>query len=179
MIGDTRAMTAEVWPFAAHPPRWDPARLGKIVLAVFALLLMIAAGLVAYRLASNAEQARERREQRAAAEAAGIQLVDYRGTPYKEAEADLDEQGLIPVVEFAPVDVSYEKDIVWGQFPEPGVAVDEGDTVTLYVSTGEPPSEEGGDEGDKGDGEEGGPGNSDEAPGKDKKDKDKGKEEDD
>jgi serine/threonine-protein kinase len=172
LTGDTRVVSTEAWPFVAHPPRWDPARLGKIVLGVFAVLLMIAAGLVAYRLVSNAELARERREQRAAAEAARIELANYQGTLYQDAQADLEEQGLFPDPEFSLVE-GFEEDVVWGQYPEPGVTVEEGDTVTLYVSTGEPPSEDGGDEGDGDGDEEDGPGNSDEAPGKDKKDKDK------
>jgi hypothetical protein len=170
--GDTQVANVAAWPFAAHPPRWDPARLGKIVLGVFALLLVIAAALVAYRLVSNAEQARERRERQAAAEAAGIELLDYRGTPYQEAEAELEEQGL--VVDVVPSDVEgFEKDIVWGQDPEPGATAEEGDPVTLLVSTGESPSEDGGDEDDEDGEEEDGPGNSDNAPGKDKKDKEK------
>jgi serine/threonine-protein kinase len=167
LTGDTQIAPA-AWPFAAHPPRWDPARLGKVVLAVFVLLLVIAAGLVAYRLVSNAELARERRERQAAAEAAGIELVDYRGTPYPEAQAELEEQGLVP--DIVPSDVDgFEKDIVWGQDPGPGATVEEGDTVTLLVSTGEAPSEDGGDEDD--DEDDDGPGNSDKGHGKGKKDK--------
>ena len=78
-------MTGEAWPFPGHPSRWDAARLGKVVLGVFALLVLIAAGLVAYRLASNAEQARERRER----QAAGIELADYVGISEEEAVEDL------------------------------------------------------------------------------------------
>jgi hypothetical protein len=59
------------------------------------------------------------------------------------------------------------------QDPEAGSTLDEGETVTLYVSTGELPAEEGGDEGDEDDDEGDGPGRSDKGHGKGKKDKDK------
>ncbi|MGH2806466.1 MAG: protein kinase domain-containing protein [Actinomycetota bacterium] len=172
--GDTETMPPEPWPFPAHPSRWDPARLGKIVLGIFVLLVLIAAALVAYRLASNAEQARERRERRAAAEeteeSAGIVLANYVGVPYQEAEAELEEQGFVVQVSDSPSGTDLPDGVVWAQDPEAGDTAEEGETVTLFVSTGAPPSETTGDEGE-GDDDDSGPGNSEDAPGKGKKDK--------
>ena len=166
--GGTAVMPA-AWPFPAHPPKWDPTRLGRIVLGIFALLIVIAAGLVAYRLIQTGERIRDR--ENTPATPTGFELPNFQDQPIDEVEAAVTELGLIPNPVDSPVE-GVEEGIVWGQDPPAGETVDEGDTVTLLVGTGEDPDEEGGDEEDKE--EEDGPGNSEEGrgKGKDKKDKD-------
>ena len=134
------------WPFA-HPPRWDPHRVGKIVIAVFALLFLVALTALGFRLASTTDSIRERNRDRAAGEArseapspAAFTLDDYRGRPFEEVEAELAAEGVL-------VDPLYEEcgqgsGLVCEQTPGPGDTVEEGQAVTLVVSTSEDEDDE-------------------------------------
>ncbi|HEX2295502.1 MAG TPA: protein kinase [Actinomycetota bacterium] len=173
-----------VWPIPGA--RYDPRRLGARVLATAAVLAVLAAGVWVWLLTrSDDDQATPPATQRAGAvEPAATEraeptseayvLPELAGMPFKEAEKQLEEQGLI--VEPSPVPSEAEKDEVVYSEPPAGAALRPGDTVTLAISTGQPEEEagEGDDEGDEGDEE--GPGNSENAPGRGK-DKDKEKDE--
>lgn len=160
VAGSGTAVLPEAWPFPAHPPRWDPTRLGRIVLGIFAVLIVIAAALLAYRLIQTGERIRD---ERANGETGGFQLLDYRGLPADKVEESLIDKGLVVRTLVSPLE-GIEAGIVWGHDPEEGETVDEGDTVTLYVGTGDVPEEKDDD----------GPGRSDKdhGNGHDKKDKD-------
>lgn len=165
--GGTAVMPA-AWPFPAHPPRWDPTRLGRIVLGIFAILILVAAALAAYRLI----QAGERIRDRDAETASGFVLEDYTGLRADLVEQSLTEKGLVVRTIDSAVE-GFEEGIVWSHEPAEGATVEEGDTVTLLVATGQDPDVESGDE-EKKDEEEDGPGNSEggRGKGKDKKDED-------
>jgi hypothetical protein len=141
----TGASEGAAWPFA-HPPRWDPNRVGKIVIAVFAILFLVALTALGFRLASQTEPIRERNRARAADTPDAspssespvvptITLDDYRGHPFDEVEAELETIGLVadPQYEECGQDEGY----VCEQSPGPGETVEEGQTVTLVVSTSE------------------------------------------
>lgn len=173
LVAGETAVLPEAWPFPAHPPRWDPARLGRVVLAIFAVLIAIAAGLLAFRLIGAGERIRE---QQAGQTPAGLVLEDYQGLPAETVEPSLRDDGLQVITRSIPAEDAegepIEAGIVWGQEPAAGATVFEGDTVTLYVATGEDPDVE--------TPEEEGPGESEEDHGhgegkgkdKDKEDKD-------
>jgi len=157
---------ATTWPFSS-PPRWDPKRLGRMVLIVFGALFLTALAALAYRLAETTEPIRERnRAARAAgedtatpSEAAGFTLPDYRGTPALEAEAELEAADMVVTAE--PTVCDEPEGYVCEQNPDAGAALDAGAGVTLLVATPEPDKES--DEDD-----DRGPGKSDEGPPGDK-----------
>ena len=167
---DLRPTTGE--PAAFPGTRWEAARLGKLVLGVFLALILLTAALALIRVASN-DPARRAARVEARRTAAGSTpgrstpapapaLVtiptDLIGLEVKEAEERLEGLGLNATIDpFAEVD----KGIVMGSNPEGGSEVQEGDTVTLFVS----PEEEGKDE-DREDEDDGPPGK---AKGHDKK----------
>jgi predicted Ser/Thr protein kinase len=161
---------AAPWPFA-NPPRWDPNRIGKTVIAVFVILFVIALGALAFRLADTTEKIRDRNRDRAAETPLPsrspmttlLTLDDYRGHPYEEIEAGLRAIGLVPDTRFQ--DCDQESGLVCEQSPAPGDTVEEGQAVTLVVSTSE------GDDGSEDD-EDSGVGKKDKVPpGQAKKDK--------
>jgi len=135
------------WPFPHHPPRWDPRAIGRAVVAIFVVLLLLAAGLLIYRLAT-ADQDGNRARRRAdggggvatPAEPATFILEDVLGENYEGARSVLEEDGLVVVRRDQPSDA--EPETVVGMLPEPGSEVSEGDTVTLSVSTGPPEESE-------------------------------------
>ena len=150
LTGETEGAAA--WPFA-HPPRWDPNKVGKIVIAVFAVLFLVALTALGFRLADTTEPIRERNRARASADtpgasetpaAATVALDDYRSRPFDEAEAELAALGLIvePQYEECGQDTGY----VCEQSPGPGEMVQEGDAVTLVVSTSDSDDEDSEDE---------------------------------
>jgi eukaryotic-like serine/threonine-protein kinase len=164
------AQEARVWPIPGQ--RWDPRRIGRAVIAIFAFLLLLAAGLLVWRLASGDET--ERRDRPGASEqpaggagdqpqepsettVAGVTIPDVVGMEKGDAEDLLKERGLEVKTEEVESD-EVEKDIVVNTDPPPGTEAQAGDAVTLFVS--------------KGGDDDSGPGNS-EGKGKDK---DKGNE---
>lgn len=154
------ATTPEGWPFPGHPPRWDPRTLGKVVLAIFAALLLIAAGLVLARLldrteptklprreaGANNEQPAAPAEETQEPQEQVVEVPSLQGSTYDEAVAELDELGVEAERNDAPND-DYEPGVVFETTPAAGTEVSRGETVTLYVSTG-PAEEEPGDEED-------------------------------
>ena len=158
------------WPFE-QPPRYDPRRLGKIVLLTFGILFLIALTALGIRLASR-ETPRERAatnggrptntERTPVVET--FALPDYRGQQADQAIADLGALGLAPIEE--PGECGQDKGVVCEQSPEPGSAVAAGDSVTLLISTSQ--SDEESDEDD-----DSGVGSKDKVPpGQEKKEKD-------
>ena len=181
--------TTSVWPIPGD--RYDPQRLGKRVLAGAAILAVLAAVAWAWVLVRSDDDQPERRRaaahrtERANVDATestnpasdGYELPNFTGQPFKEAEKELEEQGIVVVPLLQPS--GEERDEVLGSEPEAGTVVSEGDTVTLIISTGKPEEEAGEEEADEGDEpDEEGPGNSENAPGhdKDKEEKDKDEE---
>lgn len=142
------------WPFT-HPPRWDPSRLGRIVIATFIILFLIALGALAYRLTSSTEPIRDGNRQRAAGGGANepsptetrsptsFTMPDYRARPAHEARAELSALGI--QVEPLLEECGQPEGYVCEQSPGPGSTVERGDAVTLVVSTAEG-GDEGGDE---------------------------------
>ena len=174
--GTTQEMhLGETWPFPGHPTHWNIQRLGRVVIAVFAVLFLLALAALAYRLTAGSDDPRPpaRERDRAPAEspppeeepveAAGIVLEDFTGLPYDEVRTALEAEGI--VVDTDPVEAEgFEEGQVVDQSPDPGTEVFEGDTVTLLVNT--MPS-------DDDDDDENGPGKTPkEPPGQTKKDKD-------
>ena len=149
---------APTWPFT-HPPRWDPSRVGRIVIATFIILFLIALSALAFRLASSTEQTRERNRARAAggvggtpsptktAAATGFELQDYRGHPAADAEVELSALGIEIVTDSQ--ECGQPEGHVCEQSPGPGSTVEEGDAVTLVVSTSQD-DEESDDDDDSG-----------------------------
>jgi predicted Ser/Thr protein kinase len=140
---------AAAWPFA-HPPRWDPIRVGKVVIAVFAVLFLVALTALGFRLASTTEPIRERNRERAAAAETPrpsesqmtvlMTLDDYRGHPYDVVERGLTSIGLIAEAQYE--ECGQPSGYVCEQSPGPGETVEEGDAVTLVVSTSEDDDDE-------------------------------------
>ncbi len=170
------AQEARVWPIPGQ--RWDPRRIGRAVIAIFAFLLLLAAGLLLWRLTSNeagprgqAPQAEEpaggpadQPQEPTTTTAAGVTIPGtIVGMHKDEATELLVAQGL-RVDETDTDSEDFEEDVVVTTNPEPGTVVPPGEVVTLFVSTGEEPDE---------DGDSSGPGNS-EGKGKDKDKGDEG-----
>jgi serine/threonine-protein kinase len=161
------AQETRVWPIPGQ--RWDPRRVGRAVIAIFVFLLLLAAGLLLWRLASGDET--ERRGRAGGEQPAGG-AVDQPQEPTETtitgftipetivgmekgpAEELLKEQGLEVETEEVESD-DFEKDVVVDTAPPPGTEVQAGDAVTLFVSKGE----EGNGDGDEGNGGDRGQGN--------------------
>ena len=131
---------AAPWPFA-NPPRWDPNRIGKTVIAVFAVLFVIALGALAFRLADTTEKIRDRNRDRAGATDSrsptepAFTLADYTGRPLDEVAAELAAAGI--EFEQSPAECEQPENYICEQSPEAGSAISEGQAVTLVVSTSE------------------------------------------
>ncbi|HET7481485.1 MAG TPA: protein kinase [Actinomycetota bacterium] len=144
--GDAAAATtvvaaASTWPFAA-PSRYDAARLGRIVLVAFGILLALAVGALAFRLASAGNDAGTTRQRHHARSTAPAQVRpdDYTGMKVDDAVAEVTGIGLTP-------SVVGDGDVVASQNPAPETDVPKGDTVTLYTAAPEkpkPPKDKGG-----------------------------------
>jgi eukaryotic-like serine/threonine-protein kinase len=162
------ARESRVWPIPDS--RWDPHRIGRAVIAIFALLLLLAAGLLVWRLASDDET--ERRGRAGAGEQPGEEPAGQPQEPTDtttagftipativgmekhDAEELLKGEGIeVDAEEVESDDV--EKDVVVNTDPPPGTEVQAGDAVTLIVSKGE----EGNGDGDEGNGGDQGQGN--------------------
>ena len=157
--GATERLEPTVWPIPGG--RYDPQRLGRMVLISLGSLALIAVLLFALRVRDTGEQRRaaaERQEQQTAPveteEAApeGILIrEDFIGTDYREVEDSLTKAGLAVATE--PVtSEDFGPDVVVETSPPVGTTLSEGEEITLFVNTvsGE---EDDGDEED----EEGGP----------------------
>jgi hypothetical protein len=169
-----------VWPIPE--PRWDPRRIGLAVIAIFAFLLLLAAGLLVWRLASDDETEPRGRagageqpaeepaeETQEPAETTGFTIpTDIVGMDKSQAEELLKEQDLeVDTEEVESDDV--EKDVVVNTNPPPGTEVQAGDAVTLIVSKGEKENGDG-DEGNGGDQGQGNGGDQGQGNGKGKSD---------
>jgi eukaryotic-like serine/threonine-protein kinase len=172
LMGPGETAEPQIWPIPGQ--HWDPRRIGRTVIAIFAFLLLLAVGLLMWRLASGDETERRGRagtDQRAGGAAdqpqeptetttTGFTIpATIVGMEKGDAEELIKEQTLeVAIEEVESEDV--EKDIVVNTDPPPGTEVQAGDAVTLFVSKGDE------DDGDSG------PGNSEDKG----KDKDKGNE---
>ena len=133
---------------------WDAQRVGRVVLLSFAVLIVIAIALLAFRLAAGDEepQRADRPRDRGGAgqpaeeEPEVAQVVipdDILGRPFDEVSEQLtDELGLIVKDNAAPSNDFPTPGVVSAASPAPGSAVSEGDTVTLTISTGPEDSED-------------------------------------
>jgi tRNA A-37 threonylcarbamoyl transferase component Bud32 len=162
------AQETRVWPIPGQ--RWDPRRIGRAVIAIFVFLLLLAAGLLLWRLASDDEAQRRGRagagEQPAGGAAdqpqeptetttTGFTIpTDVVGMDKSEAEELLKDHGLEVETQEVESD-DFEKDVVIDTDPQPGTEVQAGDAVTLFLSKGE----EGNGDGDEGSGGDQGQGN--------------------
>ena len=167
--GATERFESTVWPIPGG--RYDPQRLGRIVLISLGALAVIALLLFALRLRDTGEQRRaaaERQEQRQTApieveeteQAQGTQGAapegvviseDFIGTDYREVADILTQAGLDVSTE--PVSSEdFGPDAVVETSPPVGTTLSEGDAITLFVNA---VSEDGDDEEE--DDEEGGP----------------------
>ena len=179
LSGDSATAVAEDWPFPAHPPRWEPRRLGRTVIAIFLVLLLVAAGLVVYRLLDRPDERRGRRTSTGAPAGAPategatmVEVPSLEGQTYEDAAAELEGLGLVPRRTEQEND-EYEAGVVFASEPVAGTEVEEGTTVTLFVSGG--PPEEDDDEEDDGNEGEGILTDSFTPPGQEKKDDKEGK----
>ncbi len=168
---------AQPWPFPDHPPSWDPRSIGRAVIAIFVVLGLIAAGLLALRLAQSDDRNRPTRQRQAVpppeqeSTPQSFPLPEVRDRNYEDARAVLEVEGLDVIREDVPSE-DYPAEVVIDTEPAPGTRVEPGATVTLIVSTG--PDEDDGDEDDedtdKGPGSKGK--GADEPPGQEKKEDD-------
>lgn len=149
--GATERLEPTVWPIPGS--RYDPQRLGRVVLISLGALAVIALLLFALRLRDTGEQRRaatERQEQQEEVPpetpggpegdtiALGEEII---GSPYKDVENALEEAGLLVSVE--EVDSSdFEKDAIVETSPPLPTELVEGDAITLFVSSGESGNEE-------------------------------------
>ena len=162
-----------VWPIPGD--RWDKRRVGRAVMIAFGILLLLAAGALAWTFLDEDDPpaaGRDRpRQNEAAAEPQGTPTPEETppasftisdsiiGSNVHDTERALMENGF--TVERIDVDSEEEKDTIVDVDPPVETTVTPGvDTITLYVSTGR--TDEGNDNG----------GPPDEPPGQDKKDED-------
>ena len=137
------APSTKVWPIPGD--RYDPMRIGRLVIGAFLLLIVIAAGLLLWRLAEDEKPARAGTEQpqtqpRASegSDATG-DTVDITeeivGMPYEPIAARLDEAGFDVTVE--PVTSDIESGLIVDTEPPPGTdGVSQDTPITLIVSAG-------------------------------------------
>jgi serine/threonine-protein kinase len=158
-----------VWPIPGT--KYDPAKLGRTVIAIFIALAVVAGGLLIWRLATKDDGRKRERRASAAAGATNeasesptelpsegfIVPEEILGEKYKDVVKSLEALGY--VVEVQTFDTQeYDKDVIVDVEPEVGSVVSPGDPITLIVSTGKEPKDEETVEG---------PGNSENAPGHD------------
>jgi serine/threonine protein kinase len=126
-----------LWPFAT-PSRYDPNRLGRIVLIVFGVLIALAVAALVYRIASSgpaAEPANGHRDRSRGALSTTVPLTDYTNWPVDAAMQDLDNRGLNG-------NLIGDGPVVASQNPAPGSPVSANDAVTLYAPADEKPAPE-------------------------------------
>lgn len=140
LAGPGTEVMQTVWPIPGE--RWDPQKLGRRVLLALGALAVIAVALLLLRLGDVREEptrTRDATEQPAAEEpdeATGGFTVpdDIIGAEYKDAEKLLKDAGLSVDKEEVPHEA--EKDTVVDSDPPPGTTLDEGEAITLIVSSG-------------------------------------------
>jgi serine/threonine-protein kinase len=127
---------------------WDAQRVGRAVLLSFAALIVIAVGLVAFRLAAGDDDPQRSERPRDGGGAGQVaedeqepaQVVipeDILGRDFDEVSEQLtNELGLNVESNEAPSNDFSTPGVVSAASPEPGSTVSEGDTVTLTISTG-------------------------------------------
>jgi len=149
-----QAEATEVLPLPL-PTHWDPKRVGKIVVGVFAALLLAIVALAAYRIANSqpasavvdappAERSDAVAEPAEAPRPVRVTIPVLEGRPFKDVKDELQSLGL--AVAEVKIPSGYAKDIVAASEPAAGARAREGDTVTVFVSEG--PAEEDDDEDD-------------------------------
>lgn len=136
-----------VWPIPGT--RWDPNKLGRIVVVTMAALALLAATLLLFRLVSDDDGGEGERRGRGGG---GVftspassptpspspspgELGDILGERFQGVQKQLEEFGL--VVDVIPVDSEEEKHTIVDVDPDVGTTVFPGDTITLYVSSGQ------------------------------------------
>lgn len=126
--------STETWPFAT-PPRYDNAKLGRVVLIVFGVLIAAAAAALVFRLAAADAPVRPKK-QRAhrppAVQPTTFAVDNYVGMPVDDATAGAEAAGLV-------VTVDGDGDVVTDQNVAPETLVSEGDPITLYAPEEEKP----------------------------------------
>ena len=179
VAGATERLETTVWPIPGG--RYDPVRLGRIVLVSLAALALVALLLFALRLRDTGEQRRASAERQEDQQEQGVQpaedsrptdesardgiLVsgDFIGTDYREVQDALSKAGLQVLTE--PVtSEDLGPDAVVDTSPPVGTTLAPGDTITLFVNV-----ISGGDDEEEG---KGGPPDHAEGKGKDKEEKD-------
>jgi serine/threonine-protein kinase len=145
---------------------WDAQRVGRAVLLSFAALIVIAVGLLAFRLAAGDDEPQGSERPRDGGGAGQVaedeqepaQVVipeDVLGRDFDEVSEQLtNELGLNVESNEAPSNDFSTPGVVSAASPEPGSTVSEGDTVTLTISTGPEDSD---DDDEDVDDEDGGP----------------------
>ncbi len=129
--------------------RWDPRKIGTVVLIVLGVLGLLAATLLIARATGGQDDAkRERRKANAAerSERAGSPspsvtepeedgpiMEDVLGFDYKEVKKEIEDLGYEVEVVFDD-DSEFERDTIISTDPPEGSSLTEGQTITLYVS---------------------------------------------
>lgn len=159
-LADTSPLEGETRPLLPIPQgSWDPARLGRIVLASFAGLLLLATALFIWRILQDDPTGAEERggttpatvapsdEQSEAEEEepSAIEVTDLIiGSDYETTKEILESYDLIVEEEWVPSEE--DEGVVVDTEPGPGSILEAGDTITLYISNGDDPDDDEGDE---------------------------------
>jgi predicted Ser/Thr protein kinase len=150
-----------VWPIPGD--RYDPRRIGRWVLLIFAALLLGASAALVWRVATAEESSAPQSEGGSEATGAGAQPTSAETSPSPEASIVVvpseligmdgdDAQQQLEALGFAVVtqEVEGEKHLVVGVDPPPGSSVTPGvDTITLLIGNTPPGHDE--DDEDEGD----------------------------
>ena len=140
-----------VIPVSPLTDRWDPQRVGRLVVGLFIGLLALAVALAVIR-AVNAPPLTAARRATAtpgnSTEPSSVSIPsDVVGRPVEEVAAELEQLGLVP----SPVpvdDFDLEEGLTTGIEPPEGDTVEEGSAVTVFYSTGDKSDEDNEDEED-------------------------------
>lgn len=130
---------ATVWPIPGR--RWDPESLGRKVLFIFAFLGLVALLLLFWRLSTNdaTPAAAERGQPRTRSTAPASDPANFAlkpsviGMDFLKVQATLLEAGYDTEVDY--VEGGDEGEVV-GTEPAPGTTLEDGQTITLFVSDG-------------------------------------------
>ena len=159
---ETSDAAPTVWPIPGD--RWDPYRIGRMVLLAFAVLAVIAAALLLARLgdtdAGSARDPGTGQQEQAPDAAPQFRMPEEElliGANFEQVTGVLDRWGIEYKLE--PVDPGdFGLDLAEGEIvataPAPGEPVAEGDLVTLFVSDGEDDEDGPGKSEDKGNGKD-------------------------
>lgn len=155
-VQPTAELTPTVWPIPGR--RWDPVRLGRTVVLVFATLTVIAASLLVVRVVSDEEplaagrtNAQTQPAPETSSTPAGAAMPNLIGVQSEEAANEIqslnEDQGLGLTLQLLPAtdeicDALTEPNTVACSDPPPDAALLPSATVTLYVSSEEENDEE-------------------------------------